>query len=74
MHTSHAALFVPLLKKLYNDDLVSDEAIVAWWRSPAARDGSEARGGEAALELRRRAERRRRPRVEPESGRHTLRR
>lgn len=37
-HTTHLALFVPLLKKLYNDDVLSDEAIIAWWKSPSSRD------------------------------------
>lgn len=53
---SHAGLFVPLLKKLYNDDVLSDEAIVAWWKSPASRSTEEKDGGEARLELRRKAE------------------
>lgn len=48
---SHGPLFVPLLKKFYNDDVVSDENIVAWWRAKESRTGSE-----KMLELRQRAE------------------
>lgn len=48
---THGALFVPLLKKFYNDDVVSDESIVAWWRAKESRMGSE-----KMVELRQRAE------------------
>lgn len=44
-------LFVPLLKLFYNEDVVSDEAIVAWWRSKASQTGNE-----KMLDLRTRAQ------------------
>lgn len=34
-------VFVPLLKLFYNNDIVSDEAIVAWWRSKLSQTGDE---------------------------------
>lgn len=37
-HMTHMALFVPLLKKFYNDDVLGDEALIAWWKSPSSRD------------------------------------
>lgn len=32
-HSTHSKLFVPLLKKFYNDDIVSDDSILSWWKS-----------------------------------------
>jgi len=55
-HSTHSKLFVPLLKKFYNDDIVSDDSILSWWKSPISRDASAANGGEAMLELRKSAE------------------
>ncbi|KAN0063957.1 translation initiation factor eIF-2B epsilon subunit, GEF [Thecaphora frezii] len=49
-------LFIPLLKKFYNDDIVSDESIVAWWRSPLSRKSTPEVGGDKALALRKAAE------------------
>ncbi|PWN40028.1 hypothetical protein IE81DRAFT_325959 [Ceraceosorus guamensis] len=49
--SSYSCLFIPLLKKMYNDDVVSPDAIVEWWKSPISRAG-----GEAALDLRKKAE------------------
>ncbi|CAO1614714.1 unnamed protein product [Parajaminaea phylloscopi] len=37
-HSTHMGLFVPLLKKFYNDDILSDEALISWWKSPSSRD------------------------------------
>ena len=65
-HLSHVRLFVPLLKKLYNDEIVSDDAIVAWWKHPSSRrveiapdsdaDAEEKTSEQVVLELRKRAE------------------
>lgn len=61
VHVSHTKLFVPLLTKVYNDEMVSDEAILAWWRHPSSRQlvlSSEtpAQVQQVVLELRKRAE------------------
>lgn len=67
IHPSHMRLFVPLLKKVYNDELVPDEAILAWWKHPSSRhlilelpQRSQWSGGvspdQVVLELRKRAE------------------
>ena len=53
---THSKLFVPLLKKFYNDDIVSDDSILAWWKSPISRDTSKNNGGEKVLEMRKSAE------------------
>lgn len=59
-HISHTRLFVPLLKKVYNDEIVPDDAILAWWKHPSSRhvvfeeDTTQAR--QVVLELRKRAE------------------
>lgn len=50
-HASYSPLFIPLLKKMYNDDVVSPDAIIDWWKSPISRQG-----GESALDLRKKAE------------------
>ncbi|PWN35742.1 nucleotide-diphospho-sugar transferase [Meira miltonrushii] len=50
-HPAKINLFVPLLKLFYNEDVVSDEAIVAWWRSKASQTGNE-----KMLDLRTRAQ------------------
>lgn len=50
-HSAKMNLFVPLLKLFYNEDVVSDEAIVAWWRSKASQSGNE-----KMLDLRTRAQ------------------
>lgn len=42
---------MPLLKLFYNEDVVSDESIVAWWRSKASQTG-----GDKMVELRDRAQ------------------
>lgn len=49
-------LFLPLLKKFYNDDVISEENIVGWWKSPLSRESSEAVGGEKNGQLRKAAE------------------
>ncbi|MCO5588355.1 hypothetical protein L7F22_042310 [Adiantum nelumboides] len=51
LHSAKTNLFVPLLKLFYNEDVVSDEAIVAWWRSKASQTGNE-----KMLDLRTRAQ------------------
>jgi translation initiation factor eIF-2B subunit epsilon len=40
-HSAYVPVFVPLLKLFYNNDIVSDEAIVAWWRSKLSQTGDE---------------------------------
>lgn len=50
-HSTKTHLFVPLLKLFYNEDVVSDEAIVSWWRSKASQTGNE-----KMLDLRMRAQ------------------
>lgn len=52
----YTKLFVPLLKKFYNDDVVSDESIVNWWRHPISRRTTEEAGGERGRALRKAAE------------------
>ncbi|WFD36354.1 translation initiation factor eIF-2B epsilon subunit, GEF [Malassezia cuniculi] len=37
LNPSQMRLFVPLLKKVYNDELVADEAMLAWWKHPSSR-------------------------------------
>ncbi len=32
--STHGKLFVPLLKKWYNDDIVSEDGILEWYKSP----------------------------------------
>jgi translation initiation factor eIF-2B subunit epsilon len=32
--STHGRLFVPLLKKWYNDDIVTEEGILDWYKSP----------------------------------------
>ncbi|CAD6885119.1 unnamed protein product [Tilletia controversa] len=39
-HPSATKLFVPTLKLFYNEDVVEDEAIIDWWRSPASRSAA----------------------------------
>ncbi|KAE8230857.1 hypothetical protein CF326_g4136 [Tilletia indica] len=39
-HPSASKLFVPTLKLFYNEDVVEDEAIIDWWRSPASRSAA----------------------------------
>ena len=63
MHLTHTRLFLPLLKKAYNDEMVSDDAILAWWRHPSSRkvvyeldEKREAAVKPVVLELRKRAE------------------
>ncbi|WFD44467.1 translation initiation factor eIF-2B epsilon subunit, GEF [Malassezia psittaci] len=63
LNLSHTRLFLPLLKKVYNDEIVSDEAILAWWRHPSSRklayEVDEKRAAAAKpiiTELRKRAE------------------
>lgn len=55
---SHASLFVPLLKKFYNDDLLTDESLIDWWKSPTSRqaDGLGEEDGARRLDLRQKAE------------------
>jgi hypothetical protein len=57
---SHTRLFLPLLKKVYNDEIVSDEAILAWWKHPSSRrlasDEDRPDAVQIVLELRKRAE------------------
>lgn len=45
-----------MLKKFYNDDIVSDDSILSWWKSPISRDTSKNNGGEKVLEMRKSAE------------------
>ena len=52
---------MPLLKKVYNDELVSDESILAWWKHPSSRrvvyeDHDTEAAHQIVLELRKRAE------------------
>lgn len=61
VHLSHTKLFVPLLTKVYNDEMVSDEAILAWWRHPSSRQlvlesQSPSQAQQVVPELRKRAE------------------
>lgn len=62
LHLSHTRLFLPLLKKVYNDEIVSDEAILTWWRHPSSRhvvlhdEHNKADAQQVVLELRKRAE------------------
>ncbi|PKI82944.1 translation initiation factor eIF-2B epsilon subunit, GEF [Malassezia vespertilionis] len=63
LHLPKMRLFLPLLKKVYNDEIVSDEAILQWWRDPRSRRlayDSEGKNAISAqqivLELRKRAE------------------
>ncbi len=49
-------IFIPLLKKFYNDDVISEENIVGWWKSPLSRKTEEEIGGEKNLQLRKSAE------------------
>ncbi|CAO1637737.1 unnamed protein product [Sympodiomycopsis kandeliae] len=49
-HTDQGSLWIPILKKFYNDDIVSDEGFIAWWKN------SKSREGEARQELRKKAE------------------
>ena len=63
MHLTHMRLFLPLLKKAYNDEMVSDDAILAWWRHPSRRkvvyeldEKREVAVKPVVLELRKRAE------------------
>jgi len=39
-HPESTKLFVPTLKLFYNEDIVEDEAIIEWWRSPASRSAA----------------------------------
>ncbi|KAK0531529.1 translation initiation factor eIF-2B epsilon subunit, GEF [Tilletia horrida] len=39
-HPASTKLFVPTLKLFYNEDVVEDEAIIDWWRSPASRSAA----------------------------------
>lgn len=55
-HEQYYKIFIPLLKKFYNDDIISEENIVAWWRSPTSRSTSDETGGEKNLALRKAAE------------------
>ena len=63
LNVTHTRLLLPLLKKVYNDEIVSDDAILAWWRHPSSRrlaySVDEKRAAAATpvvLELRKRAE------------------
>ncbi len=56
MHGKYYKIFVPLLKKFYNDDVISEENIVGWWKSPVCRVTAEEVGGEKNLALRKAAE------------------
>ena len=61
VHVTHTRLFLPLLKKVYNDELVSDESILAWWKHPSSRrvvyeDHDTEDAHQIVLELRKRAE------------------
>lgn len=61
LHVTHTRLFLPLLKKVYNDELVSDESILAWWKHPSSRrvvyeDQDTEDAHQIVLELRKRAE------------------
>lgn len=62
LHVSHTKLFGPLLTKVYNDEMVSDEAILAWWRHPSSRqvvldsETPSVQAQQVVLELRKRAE------------------
>ncbi|ETS60470.1 hypothetical protein PaG_05312 [Moesziomyces aphidis] len=49
-------IFIPLLKKFYNDDIISEENIVGWWKSPLSRKADADIGGDKNLQLRKAAE------------------
>ncbi|EST08731.1 Bacterial transferase hexapeptide repeat [Kalmanozyma brasiliensis GHG001] len=55
-HAKYYKIFIPLLKKFYNDDVISEENIVGWWKSPLSRVTAEEVGGEKNLALRKAAE------------------
>ena len=41
--TTHTALFIPLLKICYNEDIFQEESFLAWWKSKESREGSDKR-------------------------------
>lgn len=55
-HAKYSKIFIPLLKKFYNDDAISEENIVGWWKSPLSRKTDAEIGGEKNLQLRKAAE------------------
>ncbi|SAM85213.1 related to Translation initiation factor eIF-2B epsilon subunit [Ustilago bromivora] len=55
-HAKYFKIFIPLLKKFYNDDIISEENIVGWWKSPLSRQTEAEVGGEKNLQLRKAAE------------------
>lgn len=62
-NVTHTKLFLPLLKKVYNDEIVADESILAWWRHASSRrivldvdDSRVTSVNQIVLELRKRAE------------------
>ncbi|SNX87525.1 related to Translation initiation factor eIF-2B epsilon subunit [Melanopsichium pennsylvanicum] len=55
-HAKYYKTFVPLLKKFYNDDIISEENIIGWWKSPLSRKTEPEIGGEKNLSLRKSAE------------------
>lgn len=55
-HAKYFKIFIPLLKKFYNDDVISEENIVGWWKSPLSRKTDAEIGGEKNLQLRKSAE------------------
>ena len=55
-HAKYYKIFIPLLKKFYNDDVISEENIVGWWKSPLSRKTEAEIGGDKNLQLRKAAE------------------
>ncbi|KAJ1018151.1 hypothetical protein NDA16_005017 [Ustilago loliicola] len=55
-HAKYFKIFIPLLKKFYNDDVILEENIVGWWKSPLSRQTETEIGGEKNLQLRKAAE------------------
>ncbi|CBQ69828.1 related to Translation initiation factor eIF-2B epsilon subunit [Sporisorium reilianum SRZ2] len=55
-HAKYYKIFIPLLKKFYNDDVISEDNIVGWWKSPLSRQTEAEVGGDKNIQLRKAAE------------------
>lgn len=56
LNEGYYKIFLPLLKKFYNDDIISEENIIGWWKSPLSRESGQEVGGEKNGQLRKAAE------------------